>query len=327
VLAPSVNFQIELIAFAFVQSREARTLNRADVHKCIGLAIIADQEAKALHRVEELDRACDTLTCQLTLRCSGLGRHGDDITHNLQILRRHLAAAIHEIVLKLLPFGETFQTGTFDSADVNEHIFTATILLDETEAFLGVEELHRALAGANDLGWHARSAAEAAATTARATGTARATAAARAARGTAAEAITAPTAKTIAATAETVTTTAEFARWRKAIIPAAKRIKTFFAKTVALVAAAPASPIVTHKSVRTLPHCPSSNVPTAGTASRAGHRRAELANRCAHHPFIAHKELLCEQFYRQRKGQRAAITRTHAATLVRSRRLGHDTQH
>jgi hypothetical protein len=244
----------------------------------------------------------------------------------LEILRRHLAAAIHEIVLKLLPFGETFQTGTFDSADVNEHIFTATILLDETEALLGVEELHRTLAGTNDLGWHARGAAEAAATTARATWATRATATG-AARAAAAEAVTAATAKTIAAAAETVTTTAEFARWRKAIIPAAKRIKTFFAKTVALVAAAPASPIVTHKSVRTLPHCPSSNVPAAGTASRAGHRRAELANRCAHHPFIAHNELLCEQFYRRRKGQRAGITHTHAATLVRSRRLGHDTQH
>jgi hypothetical protein len=153
-------------------------------------------------------------------------------------------------------------------------------LLDEAEAFLNVEKLDHALAGADDLRGHtgetaAACSAAACSAAAWATGAAGSAAAATwAARAAAAEAIT-------PAAAETVTTTAEFARRRKAIVPAAKRIKTFFAKAVAFIFAAPTSPIVTHKSVRTLSHCPFLNAPMAGTASRTGHRRAELANRRA----------------------------------------------
>jgi hypothetical protein len=132
----------------------------------------------------------------------------------------------------------------------------------------------------------------------------------------AAEAVTAATAaaEAITATAETIAAATEIARRRKSIIPAAKRIEAFFAETVALVAAAPASPIVTHISERTLPHCPSSNVPVARTVSRTGHRRAELVDRSALLlRLIAHKELLCERFYRDSGASRASQGRAIAA--------------
>ncbi|GAB4471919.1 MAG: hypothetical protein OHK0018_01730 [Erythrobacter tepidarius] len=133
---------------------------------------------------------------------------------------------------------------------MNEDIVSAAFLLDEAEALLDVEELHDAPAGADDLGRHA---AEAAAT---AGATQAATAAARAA-----------TSKAIAA-AKAIA--AKVARGQKTVIPAAKRIEAVFAETVALVAAAPASPIVTHISEHTLPYCPTSNVPMAWTVSRTG---------------------------------------------------------
>jgi hypothetical protein len=189
---------------------------------------------------------------------------------------------------------------------VDEDIFAATILLDEAETLLAVEELYGALAGADDLGRHAAETAATCAATAAAAGATRAaaeaTAAALTAAAAAAEAITAP-----AAAAETVTTTkpvaSEIAGGRKSVIPAAKRIETFFAETVALVAAAPASPIVTHISERTFAHRPSSIAPMAGTVNRTGHRRAESLDRSALMlRLIAHKELLCERFYREGSG-------------------------
>jgi hypothetical protein len=159
---------------------------------------------------------------------------------------------------------------------VNEDVFSATFLLDEAEALLAVEELYRTLAGPDDLCGHAAETAAAAAAraTRAATAATRTTTAETVAAATAAEAITA-TAKPVAA-AETII--AEVARGRETVIPATKRIETIFAETVALVAAAPASPIVTHISERTLPHCPPSDVPMAWTVSRTGHRRAELKN-------------------------------------------------
>nr|WP_230959447.1 hypothetical protein [Erythrobacter donghaensis] len=142
------------------------------------------------------------------------------------------------------------------------------MLLDEAETLLGIEELHRALAGADDLGGHAAETAATATAAARAARATAAEAAATAARTTAAAAVaitTTATAEPVAATAtEAVTASepvaAEIAG-RKTVIPAAKRIEAIFAETVALVAAAPASPIVTHRSTRTLPHCPSSYAP------------------------------------------------------------------
>ncbi len=233
------------------------------MHECIGLAIVAHEEAKAFHRVEELYRPGRLFAGQLALGRAACGRRCDHFADNLQVLRRNLPAAIDEVEFELLPFGKAFQTGTLNRADVNENVFAASFLLDEAEAFLAVEELDRAFARANDLCRHA---VEPAATTAAAGTTPTARAATKAATITTAitatEAVstasmTIAAAITIAA-AKAVTTTiiAEIPGRRKSVAATTKRIETVLAESVALVPAAPTSPIVTHNYVRTLSRCP-----------------------------------------------------------------------
>jgi hypothetical protein len=205
--------------------------------------------------------------------------------------------------LQLLPFGEPFKASAFDCADVYEHILSAAVLLNKAEALLDVEKLHRPLASADDLGRHAAETTATAATRAAGTTRAAAEAAATAAGATAAAAVAitaTAAAKPVAAATEAVT--AKIARGRETVIPAAKRIEAIFTETVALVASAPASPIVTHRSVCTLPHCPLSIAPMSWTVSRTGHRRAEFLIRCARVCDIAHKRLLCERNYRLAAG-------------------------
>jgi len=152
---------------------------------------------------------------------------------------------------------------------VDEDVFAAAILLDETETLVGVEELDCAFALANDLG--GQTAATAAATAAAWAAEAAPTAAARAAeaaaataaaRAAAAEAVTA--AKAIATATEAVTTTA------KAIATASaahERVETVFAKTVPLVPApAATSSVKTHVTERTF------NSPLSSSPGRADSR-------------------------------------------------------
>src|SRR5690606_16989888 len=179
VLASSIDLEIELVAFALVDAGQAGTLHRADVHEGIGLSIVADEEAEAFHRVEELDRAGRFLAGQLTLgstpavapvaaiptvAAARLHRHG--VAHGLQIPRGNLPATIDQVEFELLPLAQTFEAGALDGADMDEHVLTAAFLLDEAEAFLSVEELDRALAGADDLCRHAAETAATATTAA-----------------------------------------------------------------------------------------------------------------------------------------------------------------
>ena len=111
-----------------------------------------------------------------------------------------------------------------------------------------------------------------------------------------AEAIT--TASAIAvATAKAVASTiiAEIGRGRKSITAATKRIKTFFAETVALVPPAPTSPVVSHKSVRTLPRCPTSMTLATWATNRTSYRleTGEPGNNIQMQT-IAHNCPLCE---------------------------------
>ncbi len=201
----------------------------------IGLAIIAGYEAKALHRIEELDRSAGLFAGQLTLRCFGTFFDSDHIAHNLKVAGRNLAAAINQVEFEFLPFGQTFKAGAFDRADVHKHILAAAFLLNEAETLVRVEELYHAFAGSNDLGRH--SAATAASTATSAAAEAAATTAAAAAEATAALAITTEA----VSTAEPVSAAAT-----------AEGIKTFVAKSIALVAAPAAAPsIETHKPKRT----------------------------------------------------------------------------
>ena len=217
VLASSINLYVEFQTVALAQLTHARALYRADMHESVGLAVVAGDEAEALHGIEELDRAGGALAGERTLRGSGFALgHGDDVADDHEVARRDFAAAINQREFQPLTLGQAFQAGTLDRADVHEHILAAILALDEAETLLAVEKLDDALALANDLGRHAACATTAAAAARAAEAT---TAAAAATRSTAAEAaaITTAEAATIAAaettataaTAEAITTATE----------------------------------------------------------------------------------------------------------------------
>ena len=202
--------------------------------KRIGLAVVTGDEAEALHAVEELDRAGGALAGQLALRRLFLG-HGDNIANRFEVACRDLAAAINQVELKLLALSQAFQPGALNRADVDEHVLTPAIALNEAEAFVCIEEFYRAGSFTNDLGRHS-----AAATAAR-------SAAAEAAAITAAEArpIAAETAAAATTAAESVTAAAA-----KPVATATtcERIKAFLRETIPLVAPTAATPsIETHK--------------------------------------------------------------------------------
>lgn len=244
-LASSIDFEVELEPVAFVDRRQTRAFNRRNVNECIGLAIVANEETEALDRVEELNRTGRLLASQFATRllrraAAAAAGNRNYVTDDLKILSGNFATAIDKVEFQLLPFGQPFQTGTFDCGNVHEHIFTASFLCNEAEAFLAIEELHRPFAGADNLRGHAVE-------------TATTTAAARTATATAAaETVTAATAtETItAAAAEAVTATEIIAR-RKTVRPPAERIEVVLAETIAFVPAATAPSVITHSLKRT----------------------------------------------------------------------------
>src|SRR3546814_584076 len=92
ILAPAIDLEVEFIALAFVEAGQPRTLDCADMHKGVRLAIVADEEAKALHRVEELDRPGSLVSRQLARGGSPAIGHFDhrseEHTSELQSLMR-----------------------------------------------------------------------------------------------------------------------------------------------------------------------------------------------------------------------------------------------
>ena len=245
VLASSINFDVKFKPVTLIEFAHSGALDGADVNESIGLSIIAGDEAEALHGVEELDRAGRLLAGQLTLRCFCFLFNGDHVTNDRDVAGGNLAAAINQREFQPLTFGEAFKASPLDRADMNENVFAATLLLDETETLVCVEELYDTLALANDLGRHTAAITAAAASwgTAEAAAASAIAAAKAATRGTAAaaEAITATAAaKTVTTTSsETVTTTAT----------ACEGVKTAFrTETIPLVATTSATTsIETHK--------------------------------------------------------------------------------
>jgi hypothetical protein len=261
IFAATIDFQFEVQTVTLIESAHAGAFDSADVDEGVRLAVIALNEAEALHRVEELDRTAGAFARQLTLRTTigatettgaGLTRlarrstvgNRQRFAINHQIGSRNLAAAIDQGEAQRLTFGQTGQASLLDCADVNENIFTAIVTNDEAEALLSVEELDDTLAFANDLGRHATATAAAAATETAAakaatTATAETTAAAaEAATITAAE--TATSAITKAATAAAEAAAIAKATAAKAAT-AALVVEIIVAETVALVLAAPAA--------------------------------------------------------------------------------------
>lgn len=246
VFASSIDLNIELHAVAFVQRLKTRPFYGTDVHECIGLAVIPSDETKALHRIEELDRACRLFAGELALRsCCRLALfHGDHIANNLQIAGRNLATAVHQLKLKLLTFGKAFEAGAFYRADMHEHILAALITLDEAETFGRVEELYSAAALANNLGWHA---ATTSATAAEATAAARTTAEAATTA-----AIIAAAAETVATATKAIATTAETVTATETILSGEERVELVLSKPIPLVAAPSATTFIkTHLYERT----------------------------------------------------------------------------
>src|SRR5262249_25052720 len=73
---------------------------------------------------------------------SGAGDQSRRRLRSLQIGRRLLAPLGHDVVADLLAFHEGAHAGALDRADVHEHVLAAVARLDESKAFLSIEELH-----------------------------------------------------------------------------------------------------------------------------------------------------------------------------------------
>ncbi len=294
VLASSVNFEVELETFAFVDPLQARTFHRADMHECIRLAVIPHEEAEALHGIEELDcpgglfagqftlggaaalttaitATIRTITATIWAFTAAVG-YRNDIADNLQVLRGNLAAAINQIEFQRLPFSKAGKAGTFDRTDVHERVFAALILLNEAEALLRIEEFYSAFASPDNLRWHA---VETAACTAASTAAAATWRAATLPAATAAEPVTAAAAEPVTATtAETIAAATVIIAAESTLGFAAERGETIFTETIALVTApAPAPFVVTHNKIRTFVTPPSHFDAGCADGKRAGHMR------------------------------------------------------
>ncbi len=248
-LAATIDFQLELEPVTFVERRHARALYGTDMYKGIGLAVIALNEAEALHRIEELDRTGRLFARQLTLRTTGTGAAAGGTRASITIARRaavfdrerfaidlqvgcgNPAATVDQREAKGLPFGQAGQASLLDSADMDENIFAAIIANDEAEALLSIEKLDDARAFANDLGRHTASTAAAG----RAAEAATAAAAETAAAAATAEAITAATKPVAATAAEAITAATE------TVATAEPAVETAFAEAIAFVFATPAT--------------------------------------------------------------------------------------
>src|SRR3569623_2162463 len=163
VLSSSIDLVLELELVALAELAEARTLDRADMDEGIGFAIIARDETEALHRVEELHGAGGFFAGALTLRRSRASTRTcaaatlldrNHIADDLQVRRGNLPAAIDQVEGEFLTLGQAFQPRPLHLADVDEHVLAAFVALNEAKAFLRIEELDLALAGAARLCGH-----------------------------------------------------------------------------------------------------------------------------------------------------------------------------
>src|SRR5690606_22539642 len=83
------------------------------------------------------------------------------VAHDLQIGSRDLTAAIDEIEGQLLSFGQALEASALYLADVDEHVLSAPVTLDEAEALLAIVAFHVGFAGDDDLRGHAAATAAA----------------------------------------------------------------------------------------------------------------------------------------------------------------------
>ena len=243
ILSSSIDLDIEFKTIAFSQLFHSGILDRTNVDERIRLTIVAGDKSEALHAVEELDRSGSPFSGQFTLRGCLTLLHRDNFPDRDKVTGRNLAATVNKGEFQILPLGQAFKTSPLDSTDMDEHVFAAIILLDESEALVRVKELHRAFALADDLGRHAAAPRSTAETTA-AAGTTRA----------AAETATAAEATTPAAAAEAITATeSATVTATKTVAATSEWIERVLSESVSLVAPPAATTSVkTHKTQNTL---------------------------------------------------------------------------
>src|SRR5689334_19316888 len=70
IFAATINFEFELESVALVEVGHTGAFNRRDVDEGVRLTVIPLDEAEALHRVEELDRAARLLSGELPRRAA-----------------------------------------------------------------------------------------------------------------------------------------------------------------------------------------------------------------------------------------------------------------
>src|SRR5262249_44388528 len=63
---------------------------------------------------------------------------------DLEIHGRCFSAALFDLILDVLAFIERVQSRALDCGDVNEHVFAATLRLNESIALIRIEPFHRA---------------------------------------------------------------------------------------------------------------------------------------------------------------------------------------
>jgi len=102
----------------------------------------------ALNPSYELRTRCEVATPSAAGIILIWQRHREGATQSgrrlrgLQIACGLLAPLGHDIEADLLPFHEGAHAGALDRADVHEHVLAAVARLDESKAFLSIEELH-----------------------------------------------------------------------------------------------------------------------------------------------------------------------------------------
>jgi hypothetical protein len=84
------------------------------VNECVGLAVIALDEAETLHRIEEFYRALGLLASQLALRAALGAFHRHRFALDPEVGGRNAAPAVDQGELERLPVGKIGEPGLLD---------------------------------------------------------------------------------------------------------------------------------------------------------------------------------------------------------------------
>ena len=265
-LAAAINFDVEFDPVSFIETLHSGTLNGTDMNEGIRLTVLAGNEAKALHRIEEFDCPSGFLASKLALGLFAL-LNRNDLAVDLDIAGGNLSTPIDESEFQLLALCKTLKSRAFNRADMNKDVIAAIFTLDKPESLVRVEKLYDAPSLTDDLSWHSS------ARIAAATGT-------RAAEPVLTRAFCATTAKPVST--------------GRSVLCATEWIELVLSEPIPLVASPSATtPIKTHFFERTFASSQKRSPELRGRSApsvRASNRTASPAPSCA---------LSCTQVYAQ----------------------------